>query len=163
MTDTFNLKPSEQIAVAIGQWEGGQGAGGLFHPYWDSYGRVWTIGFGHTGSDVGSHSKPLTLAQAEALLRTDLAKTYAPPIVALHRVGKQKQFDALLSFVYNVGTGMLESSHTIGAALQNREFKQAADALLLYDHSGSTELEGLKLRREWERQLFLGGTYKVSH
>jgi len=159
---TFDLKPSKEIVAAISKWEGGLGAGGLFHPYQDG-GGVWTIGFGHTGN-VGPHSKPLTLKQAEALLWQDLEHHYVPAVVAIHRLEEQKQFDATLSFVFNDGTGMLEPQHTFGHYLELREFKKAASSLNLYVHDALGHVEdGLVRRRKWEEQLFLGGTYTVHN
>lgn len=122
-------------------------------PYTDSVG-VWTIGYGHT-EGVSSRSKPLTQAQARALLQHDLDKTYAPPVTALGLPLNQHQFDALVSAVYNLGPGILSSSSTLGKALRARNWKLAADALLLYDHAGGRVLPGLRTRREAERKLFL--------
>lgn len=162
---------SEAVAKAIGSWEGGKGSDGRFHPYWDEFGKVWTIGYGHTNFDSGlrvsASTKPLTAAEAVSLLLHDLSTNYAPSVASyFKRYGwknvTQKQFDACVSFAYNNGSGDFETSHTLGNAMHARDGAGMANAFLLYDHSGGVRLAGLTRRRRWERQLFLGGTYNVS-
>lgn len=148
-------KVSSKGTALISYFEGGQSHDGLFHAYWDAAGGVWTIGYGHTGSDVGAHSKALTKTQAQALLKLDLDRKYAPPVAELHLPLNQNQFDALTSFVYNLGPGVLAPGTSIGRALRAREWKIAADALLLYDRAGGRVLPGLYARRSAERHLFL--------
>jgi lysozyme len=153
-------KPSHNLAVAMSQFEGGRSRDGLFHPYWDAAGQCWTIGFGHI-EGVTHESKSLTLQQARDLLKKDLAKKYAPAVAALHRLGKQKQFDAIVDAVYNLGAGVLGEEHTLGAALIERRFKDVPDALSLYVYAGGVRYEGLVRRRHWEGQLFEGGHYTL--
>lgn len=144
----------ERAAKFIASWEGGQSRDGLFHPYFDHYGGVWTIGYGHTGG-VSARSRPLTQAQAEALLAYDLSKKYAPPVLALKLPTYGMQV-ALISAVYNLGPGILAPSHTLGAALRRRDWKAAGNALLLYDKDAHGQrLDGLTRRREAERNMFL--------
>jgi lysozyme len=122
-------------------------------PYQDSVG-VWTIGYGHT-SGVGPNSKPITLAQARALLQAELKARYEPYVNALNLPLNQNQFDALVSFVYNLGPGYFAKGSTMGDALRARQWSKAANAFLLYDHAGGQVLEGLRRRRVAERKLFL--------
>lgn len=126
------------------------------HPYRDAVG-VWTIGYGHT-RHVTQHTAFLTEPAATKLLADDLAVIYEPPVRQLGIPLTQGQFDALVSLVYNLGPGILDASHTIGAALRARKYHQAADAFLLYDHAGGKQLLGLTRRRQAERHTFLGGT-----
>jgi lysozyme len=155
------MKASKHCAEFIADFEGGQSRDGLFRPYFDRVGRVWTIGYGHT-EGVTRRSKPLTKKQAEDLLTHDLNHAYAPAVDAqLHAyhvrtlVG-QNGFDALCSFAYNLGVGILSPIHTIGQALKKHDLKAAADAFLLYDHGANGLREpGLTTRRKAERKLFL--------
>lgn len=124
-------------------------------PYRDAVG-VWTIGYGHTAG-VGPNTPPWTQAQAKQALRSELDGRYADAVRALHLPLTQNQFDALTSFVYNVGPGYLGKGHTIGDALRARQWAKAADALLLYDVAGGQHLAGLTRRRQAERALFLKG------
>ena len=112
---------------------------------------VVTIGYGHTGMLNG---KPLTMgttitqAEAEALLKQDLVK-YENYVNSLKRDFNENQFSALTSFVYNCGLGSLQS------LCRNRNNKQIAEALLLYNKAGGRVLVGLTKRRKAERELFL--------
>lgn len=146
------LHPTPAVVAMIGRFEGYVG-----HPYQDGAG-VWTIGYGHT-EGVGPHSKHLTQTQAEALLRRDLAEHYAPPINDLHLPLSQAQFDATLSFVFNLGPGVLRADHDFGRALRARRWRAAAEAMMEYDKDihGAAE-PGLRTRRARERALFLEGT-----
>jgi len=127
--------------------------GFIGHPYRDAVG-VWTIGYGHT-EGVGPSSRPLSEAQASRLLKQDLDKHYAPPVNALRLPLSQHQFDALVSFVYNVGPGGVASDTGVGRALRARDWRAAADHLLDWDKAGGRVLEGLRRRRVSERALFL--------
>lgn len=123
-------------------------------PYQDSVG-VWTIGYGHT-EGVTAHSKPLaSKSAAEGLLKRDLDKKYAPYIAALRLPLNQNQFDALVSFVYNVGAGGVSSTTGVGRALRAHDWHAAADHLLDWDKAGGHTLAGLTRRRRAERALFL--------
>lgn len=112
---------------------------------------VITIGYGHTGMLNG---KPLTMGttitqdQAEALLKQDLVK-YENYVNSLKRDFNENQQAALVSFVYNCGLGSLQS------LCRNRNNKQIAEALLLYNKAGGKVLAGLTKRRKAERELFL--------
>lgn len=123
------------------------------HPYRDAVG-VWTIGYGHT-EGVGPGSKSISQAEAYALLRRDLANKYEPYVNALKLPLNQNQYDALVSFVYNLGPGYFGPGHTIGDALRRRNWNAAANAILLYDKAGGRALPGLTRRRRTERALFL--------
>lgn len=111
--------------------------------------QYWTIGYGHYGADV-QPNQVLTPAQAEALLRKDLAQfeawvqQYAPWPMS------QNEFDALVSFTYNCGPGSLQS------LVRGRTKEQVANRMLVYTHSGSEAYtQGLINRRKKERELFL--------
>jgi lysozyme len=156
------MRASRHCAEMIAGFEGGQGPDGKFHPYWDSAGNVWTIGYGHTGG-VSHDSKPLTKAEAEALLEHDLNHAYAPAVAGqlaaygIHTFNRNR-FDALVSLAYNLGPGILAPVHTVGAELKAHHWRKAADAILLYDFAGGRKLAGLTRRREAERALFLKRT-----
>lgn len=132
----------------IANFEGFRGS-----PYRDAVG-VWTIGYGHTHG-VGPNSRPITRAQALELLKRDLATEYEAGVTRYVKVAlNQNQFDALVSFVYNLGTGILPGSSLL-AAINSRRWKSAADHMLAYDHAGGQVLEGLRRRRQAEAALFL--------
>src|SRR5690554_4717146 len=71
--------------------------------YWDAHGKVWTIGWGHTGSDV---YEGLTISQAQAdyLLRMRLASEFVPGVLAvIKRSMAQHELDAMVDLAYNIG------------------------------------------------------------
>jgi GH24 family phage-related lysozyme (muramidase) len=144
---------SQNAVKMIKEFEGGRSKDGLFHPYRDETG-VYTIGYGHI-EGVGPHSKPLTEKQASDLLLRDLNDKYAPPVAKLGVPLNQNQFDSVVSFVYNLGVGMLEPSHDFGRLLRAHRLTDAANSMLEYDHAGGRVLEGLRRRRAAERKLFL--------
>lgn len=138
----------------IGAFEGFRSA-----PYRDAVG-VWTIGYGHTAG-VSEKSRPLTRQQAADLLSRELDEVYEPAVRALPSFLslKQSEFDALVSLAYNLGTGILGKTHTIGAALAKGDRAAAGEAFLLYDQAGGKRLAGLTRRRRAERLMFLDGKY----
>ena len=70
--------------------------------YQDSVG-VWTVGFGHTGSDVRPYMH-ITEEEAEQLLKDDLVR-FEKCVNDLVKVDiNQNEFDALVSFSFNLGT-----------------------------------------------------------
>lgn len=114
---------------------------------------VWTIGYGHTGKDVVEGMK-ITGGEAEKLLEGDLEK-FEKDILKMVKVGlTQNQFDALVSFTYNVGGGALKTS-TLLKKLNAGDYMGAADEFLKWTKAGGKELPGLVKRRRTERALFL--------
>lgn len=112
--------------------------------------KYWTIGVGHYGPDV-SAGMTITEAQAMELLKHDVKK-YEDYVTATGLVLNQNQFDALVSFTFNCGPGNLAK------LIKGRDYKQIADAMLLYNKGANKQvLKGLVRRREWERNLFLTG------
>lgn len=148
------------LVLLIEGFEGGQGKDGLFHPYWDSIGSVWTIGFGHT-EHVSRGTKPLTRKEAEDLLLHDLNHAYAPSVdaqlAAYHVRTKltQNQVDALIDLAYNCGVGILSPLHTIGQSLKAHNIKKVGQDLMLYVHGANGQVvQGLVNRRKADRGLY---------
>lgn len=146
---TIHKKISRRGVSLVKRFEGYVG-----HPYRDGAG-VWTIGYGHT-EGVGPRSHFLTKLEASALLARDLDTHYAPYVTATRVPMTQNEFDATVSFVYNLGPGVLDTHHDFGRALHARHYDAAANAMLEYDKDISGVLEpGLRTRRAAERRLFL--------
>lgn len=117
--------------------------------YRDAVG-VLTIGYGHAG-DVKEGQK-ITKKKAEELLIKDLEKFETGVnllILAKYRFN-QNEFDALVSFAYNLGLGNLKKLTKNG----KRNKGQIADAIPLYNKAGGKVLSGLVKRRKAERDLF---------
>lgn len=119
--------------------------------YRDAVG-VPTQGYGETHGITPGRS--WSRAYALARLRTRLNRDYLPPVLALN-LPRQGMIDALGSFVYNLGPGVIGPDTTLGKALRRRDWTAAANALLAYDHAGGRRLPGLTARRRAERALFL--------
>lgn len=119
--------------------------------YQDSVG-VWTIGVGHTRTAVPGMM--ISEAKAEELLREDLEQAEKDVERLVTVPLDQHQFDALVSFVFNLGAGNFASS-TLLKKLNARDFAGASSEFLRWDMAGGKKLRGLKARREAERRLFL--------
>ncbi|WP_379933102.1 lysozyme [Enterobacter sichuanensis] len=124
--------------------------------YQDSVG-VWTIGYGWTQPVDGKPIRAgMTIKQetAERLLKTGLI-SYESDVSRLVKVGlTQGQFDALVSFTYNLGARSLSTS-TLLRKLNSGDYAAAADEFLRWNKAGGKVLNGLTRRREAERALFL--------
>ena len=91
----------------------------------DSVG-VWTIGYGHTSPNIGPGLK-ISKAYAEELLRRRLDDEFELIVNRLVTVGlTQNQFDALVSFVYNIGIAAFSNS-TLLKKLNAGDYAGAAD------------------------------------
>ena len=120
---------------------------------------VPTIGYGHT--KTAKMGMKITGAGAEALLKQDLAWVEAVVNKEVTVPLTQTQYDALCSFVYNLGGTNFKRS-TLLKKLNNKAYSEAADELLRWDKQGSKVLRGLTRRREAEKALFLSKTATPS-
>lgn len=114
--------------------------------------NVWTIGYGHTRGVCSGDV--ITTDQADAFLRQDAAQAAGAVNQFVTVPLNQHQFDALVSFVFNIGSGSFRSS-TLLNKLNGGDFTGAADELLRWSHAGRQRLPGLERRRTAERALFL--------
>lgn len=109
---------------------------------------VYTIGYGHTEGVYPGQK--INRDEAESFLKKDL-KRFEDHVNAYNKKYNfnQNQFDALVSFAYNIGS--------IDQLTQNgtRSKYQIADMMLEYIKAGGTVLPGLINRRREERQLFI--------
>lgn len=117
---------------------------------------VWTWGYGHTMS-MGERQRGgmITRGEAESLLRGDLttAENAVNRLVTVPLT--QGQFDALVSFTFNLGQGALMRS-TLLRLLNSGDYANAAAQFKKWVYAGGTKLPGLVARREEERSLFVG-------
>ncbi len=146
------MQTSEKGIALIKQFEGCK-----LTAYQDSVG-VWTIGYGWTQPVEGKPIRAgMTIKQetAERLLKTGLV-SYESDLSRLVKVGlTQGQFDALVSFTYNLGARSLSTS-TLLRKLNAGDYTGAADEFMRWNKAGGKVLKGLTRRREAERALFLG-------
>lgn len=150
---TQNAKASARGVEAVMQWEQFRA-----EPYQDQAGH-WTIGYGHKILPGESFSW-ITEAEAENILRNDLAIAER----AIHDLVRvpisQTQFDALVSFVFNVGRAAFAESTLLrklnagdhdGAAAEFERWR------FVTVNGEKVASNGLLRRREHERALFVSG------
>lgn len=146
------LATSPEMRHMIEQWEGLR-----LQTYRDSVG-VATIGYGHTGPDVHD-GEDITEAQADALMTADLHKfEVAVSSMVDMAPTSQQQFDAMVSFSYNLGSGALAGSSLLRYHKAG-QFEAAAGEFVKWDHAGGQVLAGLLRRRQGEAAVYLNGTY----
>lgn len=111
--------------------------------------KYYTIGYGHYGKDV-DEKQTITKEEALLLLKKDM-KRFEAKVMKYNNCYNftQNEFDALVSFAYNVGN--IDQLTVKGT----RTKKEIADAMLLYIKSGGNVLDGLRKRRTKEIELFL--------
>lgn len=119
---------------------------------------VWTIGYGHTGKDV-EKGMVITEEKAVDLLKSDIAR-FERHVSAYSRIYgfTSNEFSALVSFAYNIGTitGLTKNG--------TRTKEQISNKMLEYCYASGKKLNGLYVRRQKERRLFLkkGNEFKVT-
>jgi lysozyme len=165
------LRDVNQATVdLVKQYEGipdGNPATDNIDPYLDPVG-IWTIGWGHAITYQGRFLKGaadkaqvqslypggITLAQAEALLHTDLMNAGRDVSSVVLVSLNDNEFGALTSFTFNLGIGNLRSS-TLLKMLNANNRAGAADQFGRWVMADGKPLPGLVKRRAAERDLFL--------
>lgn len=116
--------------------------------------RYWTIGYGHYGADV-KQGQTITQAQAEALLVKDI-KPIEQLLNKMNVNFRQSQFDALVSWIFNLGAGNFANSTMKKYIMQRRKDEDITDQLVKWVSCWGKPLLGLKKRRVAEANLWLG-------
>lgn len=120
---------------------------------------IWTIGYGHTG-DAAYSGNVISEKEAEDLLREDLRESEYFVDRYIDVDLKQNQFDALVTFTFNVGGGALAKS-TLRKKLNGGDFEGAAAEFPRWNkgtvNGQKITLPGLTRRRSSERFLFETG------
>lgn len=113
--------------------------------------KVWTIGYGSTGS----HVKPgmtITAEQAEELLRSDLRR-FEDCVAENAPDSTENQFSAMVSFAFNVGEGAFRESTLLRLHRDGRH-ELAAMQFHRWTRGGGKVLPGLVKRRAAEAALY---------
>ena len=114
-------------------------------------GGVWTIGYGHTAGVKPGMVIPE--AQAEEYLKANLI-AFERYLNGLGLALNQNQFDALISFIYNVGTGNFSNSTLLRKVRANPQDNSIMDEFLRWVYSKGRVLPGLQRRRLAEMKLY---------
>lgn len=138
----------EKIMELIARFEGFSPT-----PYNDPPGSdKWSIGYGHQ-IQPGENLAEISVSQARLLLEQDTAKARAAVSQAIKVPLNADQLAALVSFVYNIGTGAFQRG-TVPAKLNAGDFQAAADTMRQYNKSGGCINQALIDRREIEASAF---------
>lgn len=147
------MTPSQACYALVKQLEGFRSLA-----YRDGFKGVWTIGFGHTRNVVAG------MACSEFDAVTWLTQTDGPEAAAAvndeigNAITTQAQFDAMVAFTFNEGSGHFATS-SILARHRDGLYAEAADAFLLWDKAHIdgqlVTVPGLLTRRETERAMYL--------
>lgn len=116
-------------------------------------GGVWTVGYGHTRS---AHAGlKITQAQAEELLKSDVDKVNMALQKYIQVSLEQRQWDALGSFVFNVGEGAFARSSLL-KLLNQGQFADIPAQLMRWTYAKGQQWPGLVRRRRDEAALWRG-------
>ena len=142
-----------------------------YKPYMCS-GNVWTVGCGHAlyprqlvmnlADRAKFDLKPednriWTKEEVDGLLKYDLQRFELGVLRLLGTVQpKQSEFDALVSFSFNLGLGTFQRS-TVRSAFLRGDKTRAGEVLLKYCRAGGRVLKGLQRRRMAEHAMFMSG------
>lgn len=131
--------------------------------------KLWTIGVGHVLYPIQgalpldqrdsflleqNDSRTFSTREVDGLLAFDLQRFEAGITRLFPMVLAQGQFDALVSFAFNLGLGGVQRS-TLRQKVIRNEIQEAADEFLKFVRGGGKVLPGLVKRRNDERSLFL--------
>ena len=142
-----NMKISQEGLSLIKKFEGCE-----LEAYKGAAG-VLTIGYGST-KDV-KEGDTLTQEEADKLLLKDVEVFETAVNDAVEVSMSQSQFDALVSWTFNLGSGSLNSS-TMLKKLNNQEYDEVPSQIKRWNKAGGKVLQGLVRRREAEALLYEG-------
>lgn len=112
--------------------------------------KYWTIGYGHYGAEV-KQGQVITQSQADSYLKADCASAEKSVNSYDNKYHwNQNQFDALVSFTFNCGSGNLKTLLNNG----QRTISEISTKITAYNKAGGKVLQGLINRRVAEKELF---------
>lgn len=117
-------------------------------------GGIWTIGYGHTGPNV-KENQVISEEQAEQLLLKDLERFERGVAAKLRVPVNQNEFDALVSFAFNVGLSAFSSSTLLKLLNASAQDSVVAAEFKRWNKVNGKPKQGLSNRRKAEEALFL--------
>ena len=120
-----------------------------------------TIGYGHVVKDDEDFSAGIDEAQAEELLRQDAMIAERAVLRLINVPLTDGQFDALVSFTYNLGGGALQRS-TLRRKINRNEHGEVPEQFMRWVWAGGRKLKGLVRRRAAESDFYNSTTHKIS-
>ena len=122
--------------------------------------NLWTVGVGHLIGNgkllPDSYNRTFSQEEIDGILKSDLRRFELGVHKMLPNVPlRQHEFDAIISFCFNLGLGCFQRS-TLRQALLRGDKKAAMESLVKYCRAGGKILKGLQTRRLDEKALFEG-------
>jgi lysozyme len=145
-------KMSEEGRELLTLWEGGH----VLTSYKDTA-NVWTIGVGVTRWGNGKKVEPFQQITAEEskVLFSNTLKAYEQAVYSTTRDDiNQNQFDALVSFCYNIGINGFKNSTVLKRVNKNLNDPTIQDAFMMWVNINGVPANGLKNRRKKEWTLY---------
>lgn len=150
------MSPDQKCYDFIKGWEGFK-----LTAYQDSAG-IWTIGYGSIMYQDNSPVKAgdvITAQKAETLIEWEVnMKSKTVDVVTTNVALTQNQYNALVSFAYNAGSGALRSSSLLKLVKKNPSDPAIRDSFMMWDkahvNGKLVEVAGLKNRRKSEADLY---------
>jgi lysozyme len=142
------MQASENCIAALKRFEGFRSKPYLCPAH------VWTVGYGETRGIIPG--KVYSEKEADAMLRAECAELAHELSLIVHVPLNQGQFDALISWTFNLGCPKLLKSTLLGA-INSGDFKFAAGQFERWCYADGKILPGLLARRKEERQWFESG------
>ena len=127
--------------------------GEVLHAYRCQAG-VWTIGVGHT--EGVTPDMKITKEQSRQLLKADLCRFEKVVNETIKHPLLQHQFDALVSFAFNIGTQAFKNSTLAKKINANAPYNEIREQFLRWNKAGGKVLAGLTSRRKREAKLYYG-------
>jgi lysozyme len=123
--------------------------------YWDSLGKVWTIGWGHTANVT--QGLVWTQLQADNTLKADMLAYGNTVNKYIHVPINQNQFDAMTDLCFNIGQSTVNGfpSSSVVRDFNNKNLAPIPNDFRLWDRAGGNVSAGLLRRRNDEVKLFL--------
>lgn len=149
-TSASQMRLSQEGREFIKSWED------LRLKVYDDGAGYRTVGYGHRTKDVIGHG--ITRTEAEQYLTEDIRTAEGAVRLFIKVPLSQPEFDALVSFTFNLGGGNLGNS-TLRRVLNELDYEEAAFQLLRWTKAGGKEMKGLVRRRAAEKRMFLEGRY----
>lgn len=118
---------------------------------------IWTIGYGHT-SGVSPNSF-ITIQEADEYLHRDVA-AIEMQLNKLNLSLRQCQWDAIVSFVFNVGIGNFKASTLLAKIRINPDDNSIIDEFLTWVYANGKVMRGLQKRRLTEMKLYFSDKLK---
>jgi len=113
-----------------------------------------TIGYGHVVKPYEDFSAGINEVQAEELLRQDAVIAERAVLRLINVALTDGQFDALVSFTYNLGGGALQRS-TLRRKINREEHAEVPEQFLRWVWAGGRKLKGLVRRRKAETEIYM--------